>query len=87
MAPKARKSGAAAKNSQRKKAVRDHEKVGLIFPVGRIGRHLKSGRYSERVGKGAAVFMAAVLEYMVCEIMELAGQAMSEAGMSKKKKK
>ena len=33
------------------------------------------------MGKGAAVFMAAVLEYMVCEIMELAGQAMSEAGM------
>ena len=82
MAPKARKSDAGAgKMSQknRKKPKRDSAKIGLIFPVGRIGRHLRQGRYSERVGKGGAVFMAAVLEYMTCEILELAGQACHEA--------
>ena len=85
MAPKARKSD-AGKNSQMGKAKRakptaEHAKIGLIFPVGRLGRYLKSGRYAERVGKGGAVFMAAVLEYMICEILELAGEACHEAGM------
>ena len=85
MAPKARKSD-AGKNSQRnvkKKSQSDHSKVGLIFPVARLGRHLKGGRYAERVGKSGAVFMAAVLEYMVCEILELAGQAATEAGKNR----
>ena len=73
MAPKARKSGAKSSQKNRKKPERDHEKVGLLFPVGRLGKHLRQGRYSERVGKGGAIFMAAVLEYLVCEILELAG--------------
>ncbi|XP_052482372.1 probable histone H2A.2 [Gossypium raimondii] len=33
------------------------------FPVGRIGRYLKKGRYSQRVGTGSPVYLAAVLEY------------------------
>ena len=32
---------------------------------------LKNGRYSERVGVGASVYMAAVLEYLVAEILEV----------------
>ena len=32
---------------------------------------LKTGRYSQRVGIGAPVFLAAVLEYLVAEILEL----------------
>ena len=32
---------------------------------------LKTGRYSERVGIGAPVFLAAVLEYLVAEILEV----------------
>lgn len=50
-------------------------KAGLQFPVGRIGRFLKKGRYSARVGAGAPVYLAAVLEYLVAEILELAGNA------------
>ena len=50
-------------------------KAGLQFPVGRIARHLKKGRYAARVGAGAPVYMAAVLEYLVAEILELAGNA------------
>ena len=50
-------------------------KAGLQFPVGRIARHLKKGRYASRVGAGAPVYLAAVLEYLVAEILELAGNA------------
>jgi len=51
------------------------KRSGLIFPVGRIHRHLRQGRYAERVGAGAPVFLAAVLEYLTAEILELAGNA------------
>jgi len=50
-------------------------RAGLQFPVGRIHRHLRDGRYSERVGAGAPVYLAAVLEYLSAEILELAGNA------------
>ena len=50
-------------------------KAGLQFPVGRIGRFLKAGKYATRVGSGAPVYLAAVLEYLCAEILELAGNA------------
>uniref|UniRef100_A0A7R9YDC3 Histone H2A n=1 Tax=Pinguiococcus pyrenoidosus TaxID=172671 RepID=A0A7R9YDC3_9STRA len=50
-------------------------KAGLQFPVGRVGRYLKQGRYAERIGSGAPVYLAAVLEYLCAEIIELAGNA------------
>ena len=50
-------------------------KAGLQFPVGRIARFLRSGRYGERVGAGAPVYLAAVLEYLAAEVLELAGNA------------
>lgn len=50
-------------------------KAGLQFPVGRIHRHLRKGNYSDRVGAGAPVYMAAVMEYLTAEVLELAGNA------------
>ena len=50
-------------------------KAGLQFPVGRIARFLKHGRHAERVGAGAPVYLAAVLEYLAAEVLELAGNA------------
>ncbi|XP_077292074.1 histone H2A-like [Arctopsyche grandis] len=50
-------------------------KAGLQFPVGRIHRLLRRGRYAERVGAGASIYMAAILEYLVAEILELSGNA------------
>ena len=50
-------------------------KAGLQFPVGRVGRYLKKGKYATRVGAGAPVYLAAVLEYLTAEVLELAGNA------------
>ncbi|KAF8410936.1 hypothetical protein HHK36_003473 [Tetracentron sinense] len=62
-------SGAAKKSTSRS------SKAGLQFPVGRIARFLKAGKYAERVGAGAPVYLAAVLEYLAAEVLELAGNA------------
>ncbi|CAN1329358.1 Histone H2A.1 [Linum perenne] len=71
------KKGAAGRKAggPKKKSVSRSVKAGLQFPVGRIGRYLKKGRYAQRVGSGAPVYMAAVLEYLAAEVLELAGNA------------
>uniref|UniRef100_A0A8C3TER6 Histone H2A n=1 Tax=Chelydra serpentina TaxID=8475 RepID=A0A8C3TER6_CHESE len=53
-------------------------KAGLQFPVGRVHRLLKRGNYAERIGAGAPVYLAAVLEYLTAEILELSGNAAHE---------
>jgi len=58
-----------------KPATSRSSKAGLQFPVGRIARFLKHGRFAERVGAGAPVYLAAVLEYLAAEVLELAGNA------------
>ncbi|KAF5463484.1 hypothetical protein F2P56_019479 [Juglans regia] len=57
------------------KSVSRSQKAGLQFPVGRIARFLKAGKYAERVGAGAPVYLSAVLEYLAAEVLELAGNA------------
>ncbi|GBN84349.1 hypothetical protein AVEN_7812-1 [Araneus ventricosus] len=44
-------------------------RAGLQFPVGRIHRLLRKGNYAERVGAGAPVYLAAVLEYLAAEVL------------------
>ena len=58
-----------------KKTTSSSAKAGLQFPVGRIGRYLRQGKYATRMGAGAPVYLAAVLEYLCAEILELAGNA------------
>ncbi|KAJ7163953.1 histone H2A [Mycena crocata] len=70
------KSGKAAGTGGDSKSQSRSSKAGLQFPVGRIHRLLKKGNYAQRVGAGApAVYLAAVLEYLAAEILELAGNA------------
>ncbi|XP_010911747.1 probable histone H2A.2 [Elaeis guineensis] len=67
--------GKAIGSGASKKAMSRSSKAGLQFPVGRIARFLKAGKYAERVGAGAPVYLAAVLEYLAAEVLELAGNA------------
>ena len=62
------------KGKSGKKAVSRSAKAGLQFPVGRIARYLKVV-VATRVGAGAPVYLAAVLEYLAAEVLELAGNA------------
>ena len=68
-------SGRGKGKAAGKKSVSRSAKAGLQFPVGRIARYLKKGRYAQRMGAGAPVYLAAVLEYLTAEVLELAGNA------------
>ena len=59
---------------QRAKPVTGSSRCDLAFPVGRCNRMIKQGRFADQTGVGAGVFMAAVLEYLTSEILELAGE-------------
>lgn len=67
------KNSTRAKPPSRRKSRSD--RAGLKFPVGRIARLLRAGKYCQRIGDSAPVFLAAVLEYLVAEVLELAGNA------------
>nr|XP_033502105.1 uncharacterized protein LOC117269286 [Epinephelus lanceolatus] len=65
----------AIRRTPRAKAKTRSSRVGLQFPVSRVHRLLRKGNYAERVGAGAPVYLAAVLEHLTTEILELAGNA------------
>lgn len=57
------------------KSLSRSKRAGLEFPVGRLERYLRKGNYADRIGAGASVYCAAVLEYLVAEVLELGGDA------------
>lgn len=67
------------KQGGKKKVQSRSSRAGLTFPVGRIARMLRDGKYAQRVGKAAPVFIASVLEYLIAELVELAGSTAREA--------
>ena len=81
MSGKAKKTGARGKKAISGKS--RSAKAGLTFPVGRLHRMIKMGRYAPRTGSGAPVFMAAVLEYVVAELLGLAGNAARDGKKSR----
>jgi histone H2A len=68
-------AGGAKKESKEPSTRLRSYKAGLQFPVGRVHRMLKKGNYADRIGAGAPIYLASVLEYLTAEILELAGNA------------
>lgn len=63
--------GGRGQSKAKAKSVSRSQKAGLQFPVGRVARFLKTGRYAQRVGSGSPVYLSAVLEYLAAEVHEL----------------
>ncbi|XP_065178435.1 core histone macro-H2A.1-like [Sycon ciliatum] len=64
-------AGGKKKGASRSKSSR----AGLQFPVGRINRYLRQFILKKRISAVAPVYLSAVLEYLVAEVVELAGNA------------
>eukprot|EP00591_Stephanopyxis_turris_P001767 CAMPEP_0195517658 /NCGR_PEP_ID=MMETSP0794_2-20130614/11202_1 /TAXON_ID=515487 /ORGANISM="Stephanopyxis turris, Strain CCMP 815" /LENGTH=88 /DNA_ID=CAMNT_0040646497 /DNA_START=62 /DNA_END=324 /DNA_ORIENTATION=+ len=65
------KGGRGAKGKSTSRSAR----AGLQFPVGRVARYMRKQNLAPRLAAGAPVYLAAVLEYLCAEILELAGNA------------
>ena len=64
-----------AKTVTKPKSKTRSARAGLQFPVGRVHRLLRKGNYAERVAPAAAVYLAAVMEYLSAEVLDLAARA------------
>lgn len=70
------KGGKAVSGKSKRTPQSRSTRAGLQFPVGRLHRFLKTRCASTiRVGATAAIYAAAVLEYLTAEVLELAGNA------------
>lgn len=78
--------GAKGKNTKRggkktpksSKNVTKSTRAGTTFPVGRLNRMFRKGRYAQRTGVEAGVFLAGVFDYITYEILDLAVYIMKE---------
>ena len=68
----------SAKPTKKGKGKSHSAQAGIVFPVGRTKKHMKIKEGGSRVSHTAPVYMAAVLEYFVAEILEASSNAARE---------
>lgn len=68
-------SKAVTKSAKSDKKGSRTEIAGLQFPVGRVQRHMKKNGAIKRVAPSSSIYLAAVMEYIAAEVLELAGNA------------
>ena len=59
-------SGRGKGKTAGKKQVSRSTKAGLQFPVGRIARYLKKGKFATRIGAGAPVYLVSIVASRIC---------------------
>ncbi|KAG4304235.1 hypothetical protein PORY_002416 [Pneumocystis oryctolagi] len=70
------KGKSGGKSREGRVQVSHSARAGLQFPVGRVRRFMRACTQNNvRVGATASVYIAAVLEYLTAEVLELAGNA------------
>jgi len=62
----------AGSSAPKKKRVTGSARAGLVFPVGRVAKRLRTWKVSKRLTGDAACYLTAVLEYCVAELLEAA---------------
>lgn len=82
-----KKVNPALASEQAKTPLTDHaDDVASKFSYGKIGKFCKNGRFADRIGAGAPVYLAAVLQYLTEEIVTLAEAQMKKDVSNTKKK-
>ena len=71
--------GTTSKTNRKKVAIKKtprttSSKANLIFPVARIMRYLREGRYVTKISLKSCVYLAAVLEYLTAEILDISSE-------------
>ncbi|NXA57009.1 H2A1A protein, partial [Nothocercus julius] len=71
-------SGGPSEDSEAKSKVSRSSRAGLLFPVSRIDRLLRRGRFAKRIGAAAPIYLAAALQCVTQHTMEVAGKISKE---------
>ena len=69
-------SGRGKGKTAGKKSVSRSSKAGLQFPVGRIARYLKKGKYATRIGAGAPVYLVSPDMVSFSDVLLMSRQAL-----------
>ena len=73
------------KRTDKKKHISKHAEIGLIFPITRITRFMREMHSNYRYSQQSGVSMAACLEYIVKEILDLSVECCKEHGRKRLK--